>query len=288
VRIRTAANEQEIEQAAEVCWANDPPSDASDKDGLLTHWLATYASSPEGFWLAEDEPRQQIVGVASAVRRPPQWLLTNFFVLPTYHGQGVGQALLTQAFATHEGCDRFTVHASLHSSAQSLYLRFGMYPQPYSIYFKGIPQNQSGSPSPVTAEEQPLSEIISVLNALDQEMLGFERVVDHERWAKHGCYYLVKAGKGQVVGYFHVSPERSIGPVVVTDRQWMPAALALALRTQSELWPGEQELLVPGANTSTLAYLLSHGYRYRETEMLLSSHPMPGLAQVVFHDVDFL
>src|SRR5262245_45168123 len=173
-----------------------------------------YAGNPEGFWIAVDEMTGQVVGVATALRRPPQWILANFYVLPAYHGQGIGRALLTRAVATHEGCDRFAVHASLHPSAQSLYMQFGMYPQPYSIRFMGSPENNLASPSHVAAEKQPVAEMLSSLNAFDRDALGFIRPLEHQRWGQDADYYLVKT-EDQPVGYFRVAPDRLIGPLVV-------------------------------------------------------------------------
>jgi len=287
VIIRTAANEQEIEQSIETYWANEPPHDAADKASALDHWLAMYAGDPEGFWIAVDEMTGQVVGVATALRRPPQWILANFYVLPAYHGQGIGRALLTRAVATHEGCDRFAVYASLHPSAQSLYMQFGMFPQPYSIRFMGSLENNLDLPSHLAAEKQPVAEILSSLNAFDRDALGFVRPVEHQRWGKDADYYLVKT-KNHPVGYFRVAPDRLIGPLVVSDARWMTPTLELAIRKQWEYSPGNQEFFVPGANTAAVAYLLAHDYRVVELHHLLSSHPIPGLAKAVFHDTDFL
>jgi GNAT superfamily N-acetyltransferase len=285
--IRTAANEHEIEQAIETYWANEPPPNASHKTMALAHWQALFASCPEGFWIAEAEATQQIIGVATAVRRPPQWVLANFYVLPAYHGQGIGKQLLSRAFATREGCERFAVHASAHPSAQSLYMQFGMYPQPYSNMLKGRPRDLPVVPSNLTAQEHPVGEILSTLNTLDQQALGFIRAVDHQAWGKHGSHFLVTTGD-QIAGYFRVSAEGFIGPLVVSDSRWMIPVLNLALRKQIRISAEEHEVFVPGANRDTLAFLLAHGYRYAEVHLLLSSHPMPGLAQVIFHDTDLL
>jgi GNAT superfamily N-acetyltransferase len=284
--IRTAANEQEIQRAVEVYFANEPTLTSADKEGVIAHWLVLYTDCPEGFWLAEIEATREIVGVASATRRPPQWLLANFYVLPTYHGQGIGRLLLSKSFATYKDCERFAVHASLHHSAQSLYMQFGMYPLPYSIHFKGSPQNHLVSPTVLTAEDRPINDLFQSLDALDREALGFTRAMDHKRWAKHGSYFLAKA-EDQIIAYFRVSPERRIGPLVVSNVRWMPAALDLAIYKQWELFPGDQEIFIPGTNTTALAYLLAHDFHFQELHLLLSSHPMPGLAQVVFHDMDF-
>jgi GNAT superfamily N-acetyltransferase len=291
VNIRIAASEQEIEQALEVYIANEPPSDSAEKASTLAHWLAMYADCPESFWIAEDEASQQIVGIASAVLRPPQWILANFYVLPSYQGKGLGRELLTRAFSTREGCERFLVHSSTHPSAHSLYMQLGMYPLPYSMMFTGYPVDPV-TPLALTIEDYPVDEILSTLNAFDQRALGFTRAVYHQRWAQNGAYFLVKKG-GQVVGYFRVSPEGwlekgMIGPLVVSNERWMTAALDWAIAKQKEISTEKHEIFVPGANRAAIAYLLAHGYRTRDLNLLLSSQPMPGLARVIFHDTDIL
>ncbi len=290
--IRPVRNAHEVEQSIEIYWAHEPPEDPAQRPLSVAHWLVMYEVCPEGFWVAEDEATHQLVGVATAIRRPPQWLLLNFYVLPNYLGQGLGRALLTQVFAVREGCERFAIHASRNPSAQSLYLQFGLYPQPYSIEFRSGPPTSTapayGSPSGLTAKECSVAETLPIVNVLDQQTVGFKREVDHKRWAQGGDYFWVQA-EGQSVGYFRVSPsEERIGPLIVADAKWMNGALDLAIRKQRELSGAEHHLLVPGANVTAIAYLLAHGYQYSELDLLLSGQPMPGLAQVIFHDMDFL
>ncbi len=285
--IRTAANEQVVAQALEVYRANEPPWDSTYAEQTLQQWFATFSSCPEGFWIAEDEPSHKIVAVASAIRRPPQWLLTNFFVHPDYHGQGIGKSLLAQAIAVCEGCDRFTVHASQHPSAQRLYMQYGMYPLPYSIKFKGQPQTRIKLPTGLKVEAWSPENVLQTLNSFDLSALGYTRTVDHLWWGKHATYFLVKA-EGQAVGYFGVSSRGIVGPLVVADVRWMAGALDLAIAQQLSLSATDHEIFVPGANTAAIAHLLACGYRYSGIELLLSSHSMPGLARVIFHDTDFL
>jgi GNAT superfamily N-acetyltransferase len=286
VIIRTADRAYDIEQALEVCWANESSVDGWDKAAVLAHWMAMYASCPEGFWIAEDERSEQIVGVASAVRRPPQWVLANFYTLPGYHGQGIGKQLLSHAFAAHEGCERFLVHASAHPAAQGLYLQFGMYPQPYSILFRGNPE-QNDLPAASTVEDHPVADILPTLNAFDQKALGFTRAVDHQQWASRGVYFLVKQAD-QIVGYFRVSSDGLLGPLVVSDERWMTAVLDWAIRKQKAISSESHDIFVPGSNKTAIRHLLAYGYRLHEVNLLMSSHPMPGLAHVIFHDTDLL
>jgi hypothetical protein len=68
----------------------------------------------------------------------------------------------------------------------------------------------------------------------------------------------------------------------------MTAALDWAIYQQKGISPEQHEVFVPGANRIAIAYLFNRGYRVDELNLLLSSHPMPGLAQVIFHDTDLL
>src|SRR5262249_25443011 len=128
---------------------------------------------------------------------------------------------------------------------------------------------------------------VSILDKFDQQALSFARAEDHQRWGNGGSYFVVKT-EDQVVGYFRVSSERIIGPLVVSDTRYMTGSLGLGISRQLDISASEHEILVPGANTSAIAHLLARGYRYADLYLLLSSRPMPGLAQVVFHDMDFL
>src|SRR5262245_48364526 len=128
------------------------------------HWIGVYESTPEGFIVAEDDETGQIVGVASAVRRPPQWILANFYVDPAYQGRGIGRRMLECAFEVREGCDRFCVHASSEPAAQTLYMKFGMYPQPYSIIFKGQMKHNMGKPKHVNLQKVEAHNIIEEIN----------------------------------------------------------------------------------------------------------------------------
>jgi GNAT superfamily N-acetyltransferase len=285
--IRAAASEREIEQAIQNFWLNDPPLDSTDAAGALEHWLGLFADWPDGFFMALDDVSQQIVGVASAAIHPPQWILTNFFVHPDYHGQGIGRALFSRALAWREGCTRFAVHASQHPSAQRLYMGAGMFPQPYSIVFKGRSTFPPPAERQLIAKSCPPLKALSTLNALDVNAFGFTREMDHAWWANHGSYFLANWGN-EPIGYFRVSLDGIIGPLVVVEAGWMADTLALAIRVLMDLSTVEHTIFVPGVNTAAIAYLLLHGYRYDSLELLLSSEPMPNLANVIFHDTDRL
>ncbi len=301
VRIRNARNEQDVRGAMQLALDDDlrwrwqrygtaTPLAQAEVEQIFQFWWGIYQSTPEGFMVAEDDERGLIVGVAAAVRRPPQWMLTNFYVHPDYRGRGIGHQLLTCACAVREGCDRFCLHASDDPAAQALYLRFGLYPQPHSIKFTGHAWQKLDVPAHLKLEEVSPLEALDVINPLDRSALGYERVVDHRYWMRFGSYFLVRRGQ-DLFGYFRIGRlpgnKSDIGPLVVAEDQSMgdvlQAALAVA-QSRSE----QQSLLVPGANQTAIARLLEYGYRCHDVELLMSSVPMPGLSHVVFQDTDLL
>jgi GNAT superfamily N-acetyltransferase len=301
IRIRTALNEQDVRGAMQLSLDDDlqwrqmrygeaSPLSAEEIEQNFQYWWGFYQSTPEGFFIAEDDAHGLIVGVAAAVRRPPQWMLTNFFVQPDYKGRGIGHQLLTCAYAVQEGCERFCLHASDDPAAQALYLRLGLYPQPHSTEFRGHARGQLEMPGHLQLEEVSPLEVLDVINALDQTALGYQRVVDHQYWMRFGSYFLAR-NESNLLGYFRVGRqpgnESDVGPLIVADEQSMgdvlQAALAIA-QSQS----AQQSLLVPGANKTAIARLFDYGYRCHDVELLMSSVPLPGLSRVVFQDTDLL
>lgn len=259
-------------------------------DKEFRHWLGIYHNTPEGFFIARD--KDEIVGVAAVALRPPQWLLTNFFVDPRYHDQGIGKELLARALALRQGVERFCVHASTHANAQSLYLKAGLFPRPHSTWFRLDGEGLKGllirRPAELVARPVELSEVIAQINAWDRQTLGFEREVDHHWWSADGRYFILSDGQAEV-GYFRLEQDGGIGPLIVAQPKYMADTLDLALLTVQETVSGSTcELLVPGDNQSALERLLRYGFQYQGVELLHSSVAMPHLSQVIFYDTDLL
>lgn len=86
-------------------------------------------NSPDcSFWLAEESARfgsPRVVGYARSIVRDGVWMLTEFFVLPGMHQQGIGGALLDRCLedGRRARADTFLVLASHNPAADSLYLR---------------------------------------------------------------------------------------------------------------------------------------------------------------------
>ena len=183
------------------------------------HLRAAPASS---FWVAEEIPRfgkARIVGYAHSIVRDGVWSLTEFFVLPTHHRQGIGRALLSRCLADGDraGADTRLVLASQHPSADALYIRSaGCFPRVPMFLLSGPAANLQMLPAGIVARiqdevlpgdalrppswasgfatEETVSELIAApvlltpdaqaqLDTLDRDIVGYSRAPEHRLWA---------------------------------------------------------------------------------------------------------
>jgi GNAT superfamily N-acetyltransferase len=169
------------------------------------------------YWVADETPRfgkSRIIGYAHSMVRDGVWHLTEFFVLPSHHRQGVGSTLLDACL--RDGADagahtRFVL-ASHHPAADALYMRkadcFARLPMfllagptlalhpigtrdapihdtvmpPFTTLFLGAPE-RGRDDLPLHAEPLlPTPETHAVLDALDRKGVGFARPEEHAHW----------------------------------------------------------------------------------------------------------
>lgn len=235
----------------EMSWANHAPT---------RHHLREGPNS--SFWVAEDSPRfgsPRLVGYARSVVRDRVWSLTEFFVLPSQHRQGVGGSLLSHCLLDGEaaGADTRIVLASHHPDADSLYIRrAGLLPMLPMLLLAGsssalhppdshpgsitdalltglynqsfVSQTNSGAivAEPITVNSRLLDEI----GALDREIVGYARPTEHQLWinemgGEHGAarVFLERqhGGGRRVIGYSYVGPHTS-GPTLAIDPEDQP------------------------------------------------------------------
>src|SRR5579872_365440 len=179
------------------------------------HLLHTDSCS---YWVAEEKQRftsPRIVGYARSVVRDGVWSLTEFFVLPGHHRQGIGGALLARCKEEGDamGAHARLILASQHSSADSLYIRkLDCFPRLPMMMLAG-PLSKLSAPgleSTVIAEtalpfvdaaltrraaaavgellrSEPIvlsPETQAEIDALDRRIVGYARPQEHAFWAR--------------------------------------------------------------------------------------------------------
>ncbi|HZT40737.1 MAG TPA: GNAT family N-acetyltransferase [Chthonomonadaceae bacterium] len=227
---------------------------------LLRQHLRTAPDT--SFWIAEDTPllgAPRVIGYARSVVRDTVWSLTEFFVLPGHHRQGIGSALLERCLAdgAAAGAETRMVLASQHPGADSLYVRkAGCFPripmlllsgplislcsarqhfmpiEDAALTLPGVISNQSSS----QLRAEPLvrtPEIAAALDALDREIVGYARSQEHDFWEQamggpNGTARLFRRsaslGDGEIAGYAYIGATSS-GPVLARDPADLPRML---------------------------------------------------------------
>jgi len=226
---------------AEMSWANH---------AATRHHLRT--SPDASFWLAEESSffgGPKVIGYARSIVREGVWSLTEFFVLPGHHRQGIGGELLSGCLAdgAEAGADTHLVLASHHPGADALYVRrAGCFPRLPMLLLAGqtsnlrTPETVQGpildalAPSTVSPAREPafrpqlFAEPIlpspalqAELDLLDRQIVGYARPPEHHLWMTHmggmeGASRLFRDDAGQLVGYAYHGPHSS-GPVLALD-----------------------------------------------------------------------
>lgn len=214
------------------------------------------------FWLAEETPlfgAPKVIGYARSIVREAVWSLTEFFVLPGHHRQGIGGALLDCCLAdgVQAGAETQMVLASQHPGADALYVRkAGCYPRLPMLLLAGplislrVPNTENAAiddealladarvtaPS-ATLRAEPLvrtPEVAAEIDALDREIVGYARPPEHDFWEKtmggpQGIARLFRrlspSGKaGPLAGYAYLSAYSS-GPALAVAPADLPRML---------------------------------------------------------------
>jgi GNAT superfamily N-acetyltransferase len=229
-----------------------------DRRSLFEHLAATSAAS----WLVEDDKR--LLGYARSIIRDRVGQLTEFFVLPDAQASGLGRGLLERSFDSLE-VEHRAVIATTNAAAMARYLKSGVFPICPVLDFDRKPEPISIETDigiePISAQDDTLS----VLNAIDREILGYERELDH-RWLlrdRQGYLYLRKR---KPIGYGYVG--RWCGPFALREPEDFPAVLAHA--ESAMVGRGHDlVLMVPLVNRFAVEYVLWRGFQMNTDFVML-------------------
>jgi GNAT superfamily N-acetyltransferase len=210
--------------------------------------------------------------------------LSMLFVLPRAQGRGLGRALLRAALQGDEergegqtGGTPSTWHATSTDSVQpisnGLYASLGMVPRIPLLRLVGLPERAGAFPDlplgiGVTAFDEiegggdglASAALAAEIGALDRDVVGFERLVDHAFVAAEGRRgFLYHDRSGTPVGYGYTSESGRVGPIAVADPALLGAVvghLVTAVRPR-----GAFGLWVPGSAGEAIVPLLRAGFR---------------------------
>ena len=289
-----AATEEDIPRCAEV-WRtatnhyitalNQPelPDDLSIIAKLYVHLRAT---DPERFVVAaaadpDGAGAERVVAFAVALQRDHVWFLSMLFVLPDVQLRGVGRELLRRVLPNNGA---ITVRATATDSAQpisnALYSTHGIVPRMPLFALIGLPSSlDSFEPLPsgvtpvafasiVDGDSDGHRRLATSVDALDRELLGFTRSVDHSfmrEQDRRGWLFLGPGGGA--LGYGYSSPSGRLGPILVRDPVLLGPALGHLLGAVEPR--GAFLTWIPGAADRALLPALAAGLRLDPFPILL-------------------
>lgn len=216
-------------------------------------------TDPKGFQVALE--RGRVVAFASTILRENIHFLSMFWMLPSLQSRGIGQALLSRAFAGNQeppGTVR-CVYASFDHRAQRLYVKFGMAARSVVYALGGqavklppaplvpVELRQVGEPGEVTKEA------LAIAAAVDRRVRGCRRDADIAfEQSQEGARFFEAMERGETVGYIRVTADGKIGPGGVIDRRYNEGLAWAALRAACEFAPDEIRMQVTGLNIEAL------------------------------------
>jgi GNAT superfamily N-acetyltransferase len=237
--------------------------------------LFSFNEDPGGFWIAEDGG--EIVGTAFSWVCGDLWFLAELFIAPRMQGSGIGRELLrrTLRYADQAGVKtRALITFTFNTVSQGLYMRHGMFPR-LPVYMFSSDRTallNTGSEARLKFRKAEASEShIATLAALDTSALGVSREKHHNYLLTDPTMkgFLLYEGD-DCIGYAYVASTGHVGPLAVTKRDAMTAALGAALRIAAEGDSNQISAFVPGNCEAALAVAADHRMRITFPMVLVS------------------
>ena len=254
---------------------------------MQRHYRHVHSTDPERFVVAtQDDPEvsggERIVGFTVATVRQHVWFLSMLFVLPEVQAQGLGRDLLRRVLpADSDGMARATATDSAQPISNALYALHGIVPRTPLLSLIGhVQRPEAFAELPMGVSAVPFEEIVarsngdghrrlaSTVEAVDRELLGFERPHDHRflrEQDRHGWLYL--GPDGGALGYGYSSASGRVGPVLVRDEALLDPVLGHLLAAVEPR--GAFITWIPGTADRALVPALRSGLRLEPFPLLL-------------------
>jgi GNAT superfamily N-acetyltransferase len=230
------------------------PRNAAALGQLLEHLLTT---DPASSIVADDHGR--VVAFGIILTRQGDAFLAFLFVAPAWQARGLGRAVLAECRRGAGVVGRLSTCAEADQVISTgLYASLGLAPREPIYVVRGVLDERRLPALPAGWRSRPIVAI--EVAALDRELLGYERPIDHAFWELSGRRgWIYEDGGGALVGYGYAQPSGRLGPVAAVEPATLPYLLGHLARGVPVL-EGRQAL-VPGSAGTALQPLLAAGMR---------------------------
>lgn len=258
------------------------------KDDLeRTLWFRIAEESPNGAWVAKDEQAPVAVAIAHAME--DEWFLSELFVESGFREHGLGHELLTKVAQDSGPVTRSGLLDPAEVGGLAFFVRRGVSIQTPVLTVSGaIPREEelarmaAGDYRFTTAMIDPMEHRTAV-NALDREIRGCSRPLDHEWFARngHGVAFFMQ---NEFVGYAYVWRNGRVGPLCAYSPtylvQFFGFALAALARNFGASWC---TMLVPGTNIRVVRAAMRAGLTIDGVQLFASDGALIDLSRYVGH-----
>ncbi|MGZ3497461.1 MAG: GNAT family N-acetyltransferase [Vulcanimicrobiaceae bacterium] len=248
--------------------------------------------APNGAWVAADEGTP--IGIAIAHVLEDEWVLNELFVEPSFQHQGIGWKLLTEVARDAGDVSRSAVLDPQELGGLAFLLRRGVSLQAPLVRIAGklpheddLARMAAGDYRFSTEPLDPVRDRLA-LNALDREVRGSARPLDHLYFAEHGQSVGFRLNE-EFVGYAYAWPSGRVGPIVSASPAYLVQFFAYALvmlhRRFGATWC---TALVPGTNVRVVRAAMRAGLSIDAVRLFASDFAAGDLARYVgFHALLF-
>lgn len=246
----------------------------------------------EGLWVADDDG--EIVGFAWSWVCGELWFLAQLFVAPDRQSDGIGNQLISKAFAHAEkrgASIQALITFAFNNVSQGLYIRHRLFPR-FPIYMVSAPRDRLASRlaaprlrlESLTAKTARYDE----LALIDVSALGVSREKHHRYLLGDSTTsgFTIHDGS-ECVGYVYMS-EGHIGPLAVRRPDLASPAFAAALSVAARSNSPNISAFVPGASEPVLKAATDHGMRLTFPMLLMSNRQFGNWASYLPRNPGFM
>lgn len=239
---------------------SDEPTSFADPDALERIWserLPLYehiVGTAAEHWIAEADGEP--IGYGRSVARDGVLQLVELFVKPGVQSSGAGKGLLARCFEPRPASRRLVI-SSPDVRGLALYLRSGVRSLSPAFYFHRVPRRRAADREVEMVPIDGGTDALATLDAVDREVLGFARAVDHAFLLRDRSGFLFTR-RGRPVGYGYCG--RRNGPFALLDPAHFAAALAHAETFAAAAGHAHFGIEVPLCNAAAVEACLARGF----------------------------
>jgi GNAT superfamily N-acetyltransferase len=274
IEVRDAVRD-DLAAVVDVAGIVDPPDEGADVDVSYYEHLVDHGR------LVIAEAGGIVLGYSGVLAVDGARHLSDLFVHPDAHGQGIGSAVLDATWDAGTDAVPRQTFSSLHPAALPLYVRAGMIPRWPLLYLRGDPASLPDSP--LRVRDGDAAEI----SELERDWIGWDRTSDHSYWgSRPGARSVVVTEAGTPVAAGCIGRTRArhtLTHLSAVDRSYLPSAVAA-------LGPlcGSDLLVTVAGENPVLPMLVGLGWRIVDRDIYCASGPDLWDATAVLPHAGFL